>query len=227
MKLDANQVIGGNAKVVRSINRSGILNIIRELQPISRIAISKITGLNKSTVSSIVSELFSEGLIYEEMVQDQNVGRNPLHLRLKLGTNYVGAINLDSVVSRVAIVDIDGSILDKDKINTQQENPENFIKDCVDLLMALKIKNGIERFNGIGISVAGIVDISRQVIVNAPNIGWKEFYVGDLIRSQVGDELIIKVGNFKRNIILPPTLINYSIKSAKFEEERLRIGFRQ
>jgi predicted NBD/HSP70 family sugar kinase len=195
MKLDANQVIGGNAKVVRSINRSGILNIIRELQPISRIAISKITGLNKSTVSSIVSELFSEGLIYEEMVQDQNVGRNPLHLRLKLGTNYVGAINLDSVVSRVAIVDIDGSILDKDKIDTQQENPENFIKDCVDLLMALKIKNGIERFNGIGISVAGIVDISRQVIVNAPNIGWKEFYVGDLVRSQVGDELIIKYEN--------------------------------
>lgn len=42
-----------------------------------------------------------------------------------------------------------------------------------------------------------------------------------------GDELIIKVGNFKRNIILPPTLINYSISSAKFEEERLRIGFRQ
>jgi len=42
-----------------------------------------------------------------------------------------------------------------------------------------------------------------------------------------GDELIIKVGNFKRNIILPPTLVNYSINSAKFEEERLRIGFRQ
>ena len=60
MKKTANQVIGGNAKVVRSINRSGILNIIREQQPISRISISKITGLNKSTVSSIVNELFTE-----------------------------------------------------------------------------------------------------------------------------------------------------------------------
>jgi arsenite-transporting ATPase len=42
-----------------------------------------------------------------------------------------------------------------------------------------------------------------------------------------GDELIIKVGNFKRNFILPPTLIHYTINSAKFEEERLRISFRQ
>ena len=47
----------------------------------------------------------------------------------------------------------------------------------------------------------------------------------DLIKN--GDELIIKVGHFKRNIILPPTLINYSIESAKFETERLRICFRQ
>jgi len=47
----------------------------------------------------------------------------------------------------------------------------------------------------------------------------------DLIKN--GDELIIKVGHFKRNIILPPTLINYSVESAKFETERLRICFRQ
>ncbi len=47
----------------------------------------------------------------------------------------------------------------------------------------------------------------------------------DLIKN--GDELIIKVGQFKRNIILPPTLINYSVESAKFETERLRICFRQ
>jgi predicted NBD/HSP70 family sugar kinase len=195
MKLDTSQVIGGNAKVVRSINRSGILNIIRERQPISRIEISKITGLNKSTVSSIVNELFEENLIYEEMVQDQNVGRNPLQLRLKLGTHYVGALNLDSAVSRVAVVDIDGTILDKDKLDTRSENPEIFIKDCIDLLMSLIMKNKIENFIGIGVSVAGIVNVSRDVIVNAPNIGWKEFAVGNLVRKLVRNDKIIKFVN--------------------------------
>ncbi len=195
MNIPNNHVISGNAKVVRSINRSGILNLIREMQPISRISISKITGLNKSTVSSIVSDLFTEDLIYEEMIHDHNVGRNPLQLRLKLGRHYVGAINLDSVFSRMAIVDIDGTILDKDKILTRTEDPKNFIHECIDVLMALKAKNGIQDLNGIGVSVAGIVDLASNTIVNAPNIGWKEFEIGHVFREYLGNDISIAFEN--------------------------------
>jgi len=49
----------------------------------------------------------------------------------------------------------------------------------------------------------------------------------DLNLFQKGEELFIKVGHLKRNILLPQTLLNYSIKGAKFERERLRICFRQ
>jgi arsenite-transporting ATPase len=45
----------------------------------------------------------------------------------------------------------------------------------------------------------------------------------DLLKD--GDELIIKVGNFKRNILLPHTLINYAVSGAKFEEGKLKISF--
>jgi arsenite-transporting ATPase len=47
----------------------------------------------------------------------------------------------------------------------------------------------------------------------------------DLSLNQKGDELIVKVGNVKRNITLPRTLLNYSIKGAKFEDETLKIRF--
>lgn len=47
----------------------------------------------------------------------------------------------------------------------------------------------------------------------------------DLCLNQKGDELIIKAGNIKRNITLPRTLLNLSIKRAKFEEETLKIWF--
>jgi arsenite-transporting ATPase len=49
----------------------------------------------------------------------------------------------------------------------------------------------------------------------------------DLNLYQKGEELFIKVGSFKRNILLPQTLLNYSIKEAKFDKDRLRISFRQ
>lgn len=45
----------------------------------------------------------------------------------------------------------------------------------------------------------------------------------DLLKN--GDELIVKVGNFKRNILLPQTLINYSVSSARFEANELKISF--
>jgi len=47
----------------------------------------------------------------------------------------------------------------------------------------------------------------------------------DLSLNQKGDELIVKVGNVKRNITLPRTLLNFSIKGAKFEDETLKIRF--
>jgi arsenite-transporting ATPase len=48
----------------------------------------------------------------------------------------------------------------------------------------------------------------------------------DLDIFQKGEELFVRVGNYKRNILLPQTLLSYSIKGAKFEEEKLRISFR-
>jgi len=47
----------------------------------------------------------------------------------------------------------------------------------------------------------------------------------ELSLNQKGDELIIRAGNFKRNIILPRTLLNYQVKGAKFDEETLKIRF--
>jgi arsenite-transporting ATPase len=44
-----------------------------------------------------------------------------------------------------------------------------------------------------------------------------------LIRS--GDELIIHVGAYRRNIILPRTLMNLTLKGAKFENDKLVIRF--
>lgn len=47
----------------------------------------------------------------------------------------------------------------------------------------------------------------------------------DLSLNQKADELIIKVGNIKRNITLPRTLLSYNIIGARFEDEILKIRF--
>ena len=43
--------------------------------------------------------------------------------------------------------------------------------------------------------------------------------------NQKGDELIVRVGNVKRNITLPRTIASLVVKKAKFEENKLKIWF--
>lgn len=47
----------------------------------------------------------------------------------------------------------------------------------------------------------------------------------ELNLHQSGTDVIIKIGNFKRNIPIPNSLRNYSIASAEFEEQVLKIEF--
>jgi len=188
-------VIGGNAKVVRNINRSMILNIIRNKQPISRTKLAKLTHLNKSTVSSIVADLINEEFIFEQKTYDPNIGRNPLDLSLKLGKYLIGAISIDAALTRFAIADIDGSVLGTSFIESQQINPEEFLARCQKELNQLCLKLNVKNLEGLGFSIAGIVD-SKNLIVNfAPNLGWEDFNIGAVIRRLWPDIKILTVGN--------------------------------
>jgi arsenite-transporting ATPase len=48
----------------------------------------------------------------------------------------------------------------------------------------------------------------------------------DLDLTQKGEELFIRVGAIKRNILLPRILLNHSVQQAKFVNENLKITFR-
>jgi len=195
MKRKKDDIIGGNLKVVRNVNRATILKIIREQQPISRVKIANLTGLNKSTVSSVVSELLSDGLIDEEEKRDKNVGRNPINLRLKSGENFVGAINIDSATTRLAIADVDGSIQTQKSISTVLGDPERCVQRCLEELFKLRDDIGIAELKGIGVSIAGIVDPTMAKVVISPNLGWEDFAIGEYMNTRCPEQIRIVVDN--------------------------------
>ena len=172
-----------------------ILNIIRERQPIARVNIARLTGLNKSTVSSIISELLQEDLIFEQVNEDQNIGRNPYNLSLKLGKYYIGAINIDSSVTRFAVADIDGSIMGTSSINTEPKDPVKFIDSCIKALFKLCSQFKVKQLEALGVSIAGIVDSEKMIVNFAPNLGWEDFNIGELLRDKLPQIKTIAIGN--------------------------------
>ena len=182
-KLRHAHAIGINSRVIRHINRSIILNFIRERQPISRAAIAKVSKLNKSTVSSIVAGLLDEELIVEEPARYASVGRSPINIRLRTGKHLVGAISFDSALTRAAIVDIDGTIHYSTDITTRETNPRTFVTRCINDLTALRKRHHLGQFKGIGITVAGIVDSIHSKVVFAPNLGWEDVDLLAMVRE--------------------------------------------
>src|SRR5688500_9929750 len=56
---------GSDQATVRSLNRGVVLDVIKRDGPISRATVAKLTKLTKPTVSAIVDELASDGMLTE------------------------------------------------------------------------------------------------------------------------------------------------------------------
>lgn len=206
-----------NPKIGRNINRVLILNSIRERQPISRVRISELTGLNKSTVSSIVSALIEENLVAEDIDRNQAIGRNPLNLRVKSGENFVGALYFDSLKTDIAIVDISGEIIVKEEVETNCQDPVKCIDDCVQRLRRMQLRHSIEKLRGLGVTVAGIVDSTHSKVIYAPNMGWYEFDIGRLLQERMTDiDQIIVENDAKASALAELTMGHHPQKPGNF-----------
>src|SRR5216684_3629007 len=92
------------ADTIRFINRQIVLNYVREREPISRAEISHETALQRSTVSLIVDELKTQGLI-DEIEGESTGGRPPMLLRLRAAGPIAVGVDLGTDLTIVATSD--------------------------------------------------------------------------------------------------------------------------
>jgi predicted NBD/HSP70 family sugar kinase len=189
------KVVSINSKVGRDINRSVVLNSIRENQPVSRAGIAELTKLNKSTVSSIVAGLLQENLIAEERNGRHRVGRTPIHLHIKTSGLAVGAVYIDSVKTSIAIVDVGGTIRSSEDIKTEPQRPLEFLARCLNALDTQRQRLHLPSLHGIGVTFAGIVDPLRERVVYAPNLGWEQLDLGATLRAHAPQVKFVAIEN--------------------------------
>ena len=101
----------GSLSSLRELNRLRVLETVRERGTVSRAEIARRTGLARSTVSSLVTELQRDGLVVEsEDAATPSGGRPAVLLTLDPGAGVVLGVHLDHPVVRVAVADLDHTI---------------------------------------------------------------------------------------------------------------------
>ncbi|HEY6332866.1 MAG TPA: ROK family transcriptional regulator [Blastocatellia bacterium] len=167
---------------IRSINRQIVLNYVREKAPISRAEIAQETALQRSTVSLIVDDLKSRGLI-DETEGESTGGRPPILLRLRTAEAVAIGIDLGTKDTTVAASDLAGRVLVREVFPTAADQGVALgnIIGCVRRIIA--DHPGIE---GIGVSLPGLVDAEQGIALFVPHFKWQDLPIAQPLEAALG-----------------------------------------
>ncbi|MUK87712.1 ROK family protein [Ornithinibacillus sp. L9] len=182
-----------NQHVVKKENKALVLNTIRSRSPISRADIASMTGLNKGTVSSLVSELLGEQLIYESGPGESNGGRRPVMLLFNQHAGFSIGIDLGVNYLLGVLTDLEGNICHEKIVKFKDlsyEEIELKLFEMVDYLMK-HTPESVYGIVGIGIGVPGTVSKSGEILL-APNLGWKNVDLKNVMEEKYKLPVIIE-----------------------------------
>jgi predicted NBD/HSP70 family sugar kinase len=182
-RIDLKRANVARPNTIRDINRQIILNYVRERGPISRAEIAQETALQRSTVSLIVDELKSGGLI-EEVSGESTGGRPPTLLSLRTADAVAIGVDVGTRRTIVATSDLAGRVLEQEEFPTDPD-AQKTISHIIDRARQFITKNA-ETIEGIGVSLPGLVDQETGTASFIPHFKWCDLEIVREIREAVG-----------------------------------------
>jgi len=188
-RIDLKQAQTAGLATIRNINRQIVLNYVREREPISRAEIARETALQRSTVSAIVDELQTDGLV-EEVGEGQSTGgRPPTLLRLRSAGAIAIGVAVTPTTTSLATSDLAGRVVQQDKFSTDPDYQVTFERIVKSIQGILKNSGG--SIEGIGISLPGLIDPSSGTAIYVPYFKWRDVPIARQISSAVGSPVTI------------------------------------
>ncbi|WP_433824988.1 ROK family protein [Actinoplanes sp. CA-015351] len=191
-------------------------NVAENDGEISRAGISTATGLNRSTACSLIEELMAGGLVREvkEARRNTRAGRPGTALGLRSDGPAGLGIDVNVDYTAVCVVDLTGAVRYKHVVAEDQRGQNS--REVLDRIarLARGAQNAAESFGltlcGSAVAVPGIVDRRGATVTLAPNLGWHDLDVAEVLPADVHGERA--------------TLDNEANFAALSEEDLLRSG---
>jgi predicted NBD/HSP70 family sugar kinase len=188
-------------EALRPHNLALVLQGIASGEPVSRAGIAAATGLTKTTVSSLVDDLVDAGLVTELGPEASGrIGRPPSALILNR-SRFVGVgleINVDYIA--VCVANLVGEVrsLRTRRRDNRDQSPAKVLGRALRMT-----NNAIVSAQAAGLTVAGLavavpgpVETDRGLLRLAPNLGWEEVPVAELLGDRLAArELPVLVDN--------------------------------
>jgi predicted NBD/HSP70 family sugar kinase len=189
-RIDLKKVQVARSSTIRDINRQIVLNYVRDREPISRAEIARETALQRSTVSTIVEDLKSDGLIEEIGEGESTGGRRPTLLRLRAAGAMAIGVDITPTCTTIATSDLGGRVLEREEFS-HIEQPEQLYARVIESVRRLATKAGERKIEGVGVSLPGLVDPDSGRAVYIPWFNWRDWPIAAEISGATGLDVIV------------------------------------
>jgi len=179
-----------NRDLMRAINRFAILHAIRDAGMISRVDLSRTTGLSQATVTSITAELLKEDMLLEQECGKSIGGRKPVPLAVNPRGAYSVGVHLSVDLVCVVLMDLQATILSSCSKNLDPADLslENVIETLIETVQACLWKADFSKsqISGIGVAIPGLIDSRNGFVHFIPNYHWKNVNLAQMLGERAG-----------------------------------------
>jgi predicted NBD/HSP70 family sugar kinase len=175
----------------RSHNRSLVLQTLYRSGKRSRADIARETGLTRVTISDLVAELLTEGLVVElGQRESARPGKPAVLLDINRTAYQIIGIDLsEHATFRGAVLDLDGRILERAEIPLASSTGDEATAKVVALTERL-VALATAPILGIGVGSPGVVDLTGTVLT-AANLGWVDEHLQDILHERTGLPVVV------------------------------------
>lgn len=182
---------GQEASALRRANTRVVVEQLRRGGATSRASLARDTGLAKQTVSTIVAALLADGVVRElgRALAESGGGRPAVLIEYAADRAFVVALEIGVGRTRLVVADALGEPVQTHEVlreagGGRRRPPSTVLEDVVtQLAQVMRGIGGLERLRAVGVSVTGLVQPVSGTCVLAPNLGWRDVPVADLLRG--------------------------------------------
>jgi predicted NBD/HSP70 family sugar kinase len=191
--------LGHRSETVRRANLSAIVRELHASGPLSRSDLVARTGLTRSAIRGLIGELVAGNLASEgPATLDGTPGRPSPLVRADPHGAVVLALEIAVDSLAAATVGLGGEVFDHARVDLppRRSSVADIAAVLADLARDLRARLPSDvTIVGVGVAVVGVVRRSDGMVSVAPNLGWRDEPLGEVLTDALGMDVPIAFAN--------------------------------
>jgi predicted NBD/HSP70 family sugar kinase len=181
---------------LRTTNRSAVLRALFVSGPASRVQLARSTGLSNGTITNVIADVLSDGLVSEAGTNERTGGRPSVKLQVNPGYGLFLGVDVGETRIRVeafdfAMAKVAGTVRPLASAHGPKVVADSIAAGLDEVISQV---GGSSEIVGLGLGVPGVVSQNGEPIVLAPAFGWHSVPLVTMLRAHTDLPIMIDNG---------------------------------